>query len=225
MTTEIVRHRIAHWRVGVAAAAGTAAGVLAWDFDTATRALIGWNVGALVLLGGILHTVTTVGLAELKRIAAKEDEAGGVLFALMLGAIGASLFGVVVEIGAAKEASAGEAVLYTALGISTLILSWLMMHSLFALHYAHRYYGDRDKSDSPDGGLGFPKSHGRDAGPGYPEFVYFSFCVGMTFQTSDVSVLTRAFRRNVTVHAVLSFFYNIFILGLAVNLFAAFGSR
>ena len=223
MATDIAHHRIANWRVGVAAAAGTAAGLLAWDFDLATRALIGWNVGALVLLGGILHAVMTVGLAELKRIAAKEDEAGGVLFALMLGAIGASLFGVIIEISAAKEASAGDAALFTALSISTLVLSWLMMHALFALHYAHRYYGEQ--SDSSDGGLGFPKSHGRDAGPGYLEFVYFSFCIGMTFQTSDVTVRTRSFRRNVTVHAVLSFFYNIFILGLAVNVFGAFGSR
>lgn len=219
--TKIARHRIAHWRVGAAVVAGGVATALAWNLDPATRALIGWNVGALVLLLAITHTMVTVTPTELKRIAEKEDETGSVLFILLLAAIAASLFGVVVEIGAAKNAEPGDAALFTALGISTLVLSWLTMHTLYALHYAHRYYGE-DSKKAPSGGLEFPKG-GNDGGPEYFDFAYFAFCVGMTFQTSDVEVRTRAFRKLVTAHAVLSFFYNLFILGLAVNLFGSFG--
>jgi uncharacterized membrane protein len=42
----------------------------------------------------------------------------------------------------------------------------------------------------------------------------------MTYQVSDVMTCTRTFRRLVTFHGALSFFYNTFVLALAVNLFS-----
>lgn len=226
MQLQIAGHRRAHWRLIVAVPCGAVAAALAWQCDAATRALIGWDVTAAVLLLSIVHTMTTVGSAELKKIACKEDETASVILIVMLGAIAASLVGVVAEIGAARNADVAHAALFTILGVLTLILSWLSMHMSFALHYAHRFYGDRDRNELPDRGLSFPKiAHAKDANPGYLEFVYFAFCLGMTCQVSDVVVQTTAFRRLVTAHAVLSFFYNIFILGLAVNLFSALESR
>ena len=222
MQVFVARHRRAHWRLVAAGVFGAAAAALAWNCDLATRALIGWDVAAGILLLGILHTMTTVTLAELRKIACKEDESASVILVVMMGAIVASLVGVVAEIGAARNADVPHAALFTVLGLLTLILSWLSMHLSFALHYAHRFYGDRDRNEQPDGGLGFPEAGGTiEARPGYLEFVYFAFCLGMTCQVSDVVVRTREFRRLVTIHAVLSFFYNIFILGLAVNLFSA----
>ena len=213
-------HARAHWRLAVAALCGLAAAAFAWNAGLATRAVVGWDVAAAIFLLAVVHRMSGTTLADLKRIACNEDESAAIILTVMLGAIAASLAGVVAEIGAARDADVPHAVLYTALGVTTLCLSWLCMHVSFALHYAHRFYGDRDRDDAPDGGLAFPEAGGAEARPGYLEFAYFAFCIGMTCQVSDVVVLSRALRRVVTVHAVLSFFYNIFILGLAVNLFS-----
>ena len=102
------------------------------------------------------------------------------------------------------------------LPLATVVLSWTCMHMLFATHYAHRYYGDNEGMEPSRPGLLFPEPN---ATPGYGDFVYFSFCIGMTYQVSDVMTVTRPFRNLVTIHGALSFFYNTFVLALAVSLF------
>jgi uncharacterized membrane protein len=97
-------------------------------------------------------------------------------------------------------------------GMGTIILSWLFMHTIFATHYAHEYYGER--GDDQIGGLKFPGSQG----PDYWDFLYFSLVVAMTCQVSDVAVTSKVIRRVVTVQGVLSFFFNLAILALTINM-------
>jgi uncharacterized membrane protein len=111
--------------------------------------------------------------------------------------------------------------LFMLLALSTLVLSGLCMHLLFAVHYAHRYHGDHAKAKKAGAGLIFPEP---DAVPSYREFVYFAFCIGMTYQVADVMMGTRAFRTLITLHGALSFFYNRFVLALAVDLFGGLSS-
>ena len=54
--------------------------------------------------------------------------------------------------------------------------------------------------------------------PEYSDFIYFSFVIGMTFQVSDVQVTSKALRRLVVAHGVVSFFYNVAVLALMVNI-------
>jgi uncharacterized membrane protein len=51
--------------------------------------------------------------------------------------------------------------------------------------------------------------------------VYFSFVIGMTSQVSDVGVTSRAVRRTVTAHGVVSFLFNVALLALTINLAAS----
>ncbi len=102
-----------------------------------------------------------------------------------------------------------------ALAFATVIGSWSLIHTLFALHYAHIYYGD---SDDPRvarhaGGLIFPD----ERTPDYLDFAYFSFVVGMTCQVSDVQISGRKLRRWALVHGLLSFAFNTAILALSIN--------
>jgi uncharacterized membrane protein len=46
----------------------------------------------------------------------------------------------------------------------------------------------------------------------------------MTYQVADIMTGTRAFRSLITLHSALSFFYNTFVLALAVNLFGGLSS-
>ena len=98
----------------------------------------------------------------------------------------------------------------------TILLSWAFMHTIFALHYAHEYYGER--RDERIGGLNFPE----DKEPDYWDFLYFSLVIGMTSQVSDVAVTSKVIRRVVALHGVLSFFFNLTILALTVNMISNF---
>ena len=90
------------------------------------------------------------------------------------------------------------------------LLSWALLHTSYAMYYAHLYYRDPRKA----GGMEFPG----EGEPAAPDFAYFAFTVGTAFSTSDVSVSTAKVRLAVLVHSVLAFFYNTTILALVINL-------
>jgi uncharacterized membrane protein len=209
-------HRGAHYRLLFAALVGIGAAWGTPHADMATRSLVGWDIGVLVLLLGIWHMMATTTLAELRRKASQQDETAPIILALMMAAVVASLGGILAEMNDARAEAGRGTGFFILLALATLVLSWLGMHMLFAIHYAHTYYGDHDNSDNSSRGLIFPE---HDPAPSYMEFVYFALCLGMTYQVSDIMTGTRAFRRLITLHSALSFFYNTFVLALAVNLF------
>ena len=101
--------------------------------------------------------------------------------------------------------------------VATILLSWMLIHTVFALFYAHEFHSEgKDHAGGHGGGLDFPD----DSTPDYLDFLYFSFVVGTTAQTSDVAVTSRAMRRVVMLHGILSFFFNTAVIALAVNIAA-----
>ncbi|WP_312846649.1 DUF1345 domain-containing protein [Sphingopyxis sp. PET50] len=95
--------------------------------------------------------------------------------------------------------------------VATLTLAWLFANMVFTLHYAHLFYLQEGKHDR--GGLEVP---GTDE-PDYWDFLYFAFTLGMTFQTSDVSVTGGHMRRVVLGHCMAAFLFNMGILAFTVN--------
>jgi len=122
---------------------------------------------------------------------------------------------VLVALGLELHASQAGGVLEIVLAATTLLLSWIFMNTMFAIHYAHAFYGD-DAHKRKRGGLEFPGEGDAD----YWDFVYFAFVIGMTFQVSDVQVSDRRLRRIVLVHGVIAFFFNVVIIALSVNVVA-----
>ena len=116
----------------------------------------------------------------------------------MLAAL-ASLAAIIAELGVGQGGKRTGAQL--TLATVTIFLSWVFIHTIFALNYAHDYYGEHGAKRS---GLKFPD----DEDPDYWDFVYFSFVVGMTCQVSDVAVASQPIRRTVIAHGVVSFFFN-----------------
>src|SRR4029077_13623771 len=98
-----------------------------------------------------------------------------------------------------------------------LVSSWLLIQTVFAIHYAHRFYAGPHGEELPCAPLIFPG--GRD--PDYGDFAYYAFVVGMTSQVSDVQVASRAMRRLTMLHGVLAFMFNIAVLALSINIFAS----
>jgi uncharacterized membrane protein len=93
----------------------------------------------------------------------------------------------------------------------TIMMSWAFIHTMFALHYAHEFYAEHHKTG---GGLIFP----RDPEPTYWDFVYLAFSIGTATQVSDVEISSKRIRRTVTLHGIVSFFFNVTVIALTVGL-------
>jgi len=91
-----------------------------------------------------------------------------------------------------------------------------LIQTVFAFHYARRYYRDEQLRPPRPGGLAFPGG----GAPDYMDFAYYSFVVGMTSQVSDVQVISQIMRRMTLMHAVLAFVFNIAVLALSINTIA-----
>jgi uncharacterized membrane protein len=107
-------------------------------------------------------------------------------------------------------ASAGNRMAMAKL-VGTLLLTWLFTNTVYALHYAHLYYSSREGKDG--GGVDFPGT----TTPDYLDFIYFSFTLGMTFQTSDTEITSRTIRRIATAHSFAAFVFNIGVIAFTIN--------
>jgi len=199
-------------RLFIAAAVGLAAiGVLFLlcpDWRTPTKLLLGWDIGLTLYLVLGIDMMVRADMAHIRSRAAMQDEGAIALLLLPVAAAIASLVAIFAELATAKGST--NFGWHAALAVTTIALSWTFIHVLFALHYAHDYYGSGTRAN----GLIFPG----DDKPDYWDFAYFAFVVGMTFQVSDVQVSNRLIRRLVVTHGALSFVFNTAILAVSVNL-------
>jgi uncharacterized membrane protein len=97
--------------------------------------------------------------------------------------------------------------------VGTLVLCWVFSNTIYTLHYAHLYYRAGRRRRRYRG----PANSPRTPEPDYWDFVYFAFCLGMTFQTSDVSVTDRGIRKVVTLHCLAAFVFNLGIVAFTIN--------
>ena len=206
------------WRTLLAGCLGFAAGWWAMKGGVLTgpACMIGWNVSALAFLLPTGWILLTSDAAAVRAHAKAEDENRAVLMSVVLAAVAASLVAIVVALKESKLNAnhGGEPAWIMGLSVLTLAQSWLVVQSLFTLHYTHRYFGDHDADGVPDGGIKFP---GADPTT-YQDFIYVSVCIGATCQVSDFNITTTKFRNLVTAHAIITFVFNTMVLALGINI-------
>ncbi|NOJ39767.1 DUF1345 domain-containing protein [Bradyrhizobium australiense] len=175
-----------------------------------TRLVVGWDVFAALYLVFAYIMMLRCGVGHIRRSAVLQDD--GRFLILLVTAFGAlaSLGAILLELGVSKGNRAG-----LMLATVTIAFSWALVHTAFALHYAHEFY-----RGSKPGGLQFPSGEAH-AEPDYWDFVYFSFVIGMTAQVSDVGITDKVIRRTATVHGIISFVFNTALLALMVNIAAS----
>ena len=179
-----------------------------------------WDVGVSVARVALFLGLRKSPPEAMKTNALRQDAGKWIVLILALVAAVASLVAIAAEMPLVKNSGGLEQAARVAFMISTIVLSWAFMHTVFALHYAHDYYMDADlvgpASTAASQRLIFPGGRA----PTYRDFLYFSFTIGMTFQVSDVQVADEKLRTVVIGHGVTSFFYSTAILALVVNLVA-----
>lgn len=207
-------------RQGLALAGGVLAAAMA-SRGTATGAeeipwLAGWLAYSLVYLSIAWRLAAQLDAQATRRRAQWNDPGAAMLFGLVVAAACASIVAVALAVDSSKTLHGWVRWGHLALAMASLAASWLLLQTVFALHYARVYYRPGHNDGDPSRGLVFPG--GQE--PDYLDFLYFSAVVGMTSQVSDVAVASRRMRRLTLVHGLLSFGFNLVVLALAVNVVA-----
>lgn len=210
-------HLLTHGRLIGCAIVGAVVGA-AWPGveSLVARALLGWNVLVWLYLVLVALALVRADHGHIKRLALAQAESAGTVLAIVVVTAVISLIAVILELVAAKAAGPHHLLGHLVFGAVTVLGSWLLLPTLFALSYASAYYGPE-----PDRGLAFPGATS-DFEPDHTDFLYFSFTIAVTAQTSDVGVTTRRMRRLVLTQSVLSFVFNTTILAFSINAAASF---
>ena len=195
--------------IGTVVAAASVALLETTRIPHALSFMLGFDLGALLYLVLIVRTFRHAD-PEAMRDEAKIQDVGR--WSTLLAGIVVSA-AVLVAVSTELESAQKGGAIAIAIAAATLILAWAFMNTLFALHYAHGFYGNFGDQHK---GLDFPG----DEAPDYWDFAYFSFTIGMTFQVSDVQISTRYLRRIALMHSAIAFFFNVFIIAISVNIAA-----
>ncbi len=171
--------------------------------------LLGFDLGALVFLGIIARLFAKSPPTRMRRQARAQDTGRwGILWSgIVLSSV------VLVALSNELHAAKGGGIQSLVIGVVSVVLTWLFLNTMFAMHYAHGFYGDYGEKHT---GLDFPET----PEPDYWDFAYFSLVIGMCFQVSDVQITSRYLRRVVLLHSVIAFFFNVFIIAITVNIVA-----
>jgi uncharacterized membrane protein len=179
------------------------------------RLITAWDAYTASVLGLAWNRIFTAQPAAVVRLATLRNTSRIAIFIGVLASACASLGAVAFLLGTAKDLPVGVRSTHVALAIATVALSWMMVHTLFALHYAYQFYSMPQcvQSDPSKRPLLFPG----DELPDYYDFAYFSFVIGMTSQVSDVQIASRHVRRWALLHGAISFAFNTAVLALGIN--------
>jgi uncharacterized membrane protein len=204
--------RRAIFRVLIAAGSGVASGLAAsTQLPSSVAALLGWDVGSLVLLALSWIVITPATAKSTRSRAGNEDPGRTAVYVIVVLMSSVSLLAATLLVRDAHTQHPDIERLVSGLCLAAVALAWTVTHAAFAMRYAR--LSDREDREGV-GGIDLP---GKQA-PTYFDFAYFAFTIGMCFQVSDACVTSAQIRRVVLLHAVISFGYNSVILAFVLNL-------
>lgn len=209
--TQRLAHLHAITRLVIAALATGVMGVwLPSGTPTETALVAYWDTFAFVSLVLTWLTLLTITPAHIQSHAQREDPSRVVSLAIVITAAGAALVAVVLLLQGTAPLRGGERTGAILLALSAVALAWLLIHTVFTLRYAHLYFEALDEPAA----LEFPHMTER---PDYLDFAYFSFVIGMTAQTADVSIVSRRIRRTALLHGIIAFAFNTAVVALTIG--------
>lgn len=216
--THSLSHLEAHHRLAISLAFAAIAFVFLQGHTLwRTQLIMTWDAYAVCLLGLAWTRILTAQPRQIVRLTTLQPIGRKLILIFVVVAACVSLASVAYLIGMSKQLTGWHFGSHILLALGTILLSWMVLHTLFTLHYAHLYYHNSLKT--PDAkstaGLIFPDG---EIEPDYLDFAYFSFIIGMTSQVSDVQIRCRKIRRWALVHGMVAFAFNTTVLALGINL-------
>ena len=209
--SERMRAASAGQRVTVAMLAGAVAGVIVSLVTVPSAAVLaGWDVAVVIYLVWVFIAVWRLDPGTTGRLAKREDPSSAVAELVVVSAGIAMLVAVGFALVRAAQATSGMKAFLVTLGLLSVVLSWIIVHTVYALRYARAYYSESD------GGIEFNE----EEPPTYTDFAYFAFTVGMTYQVADTNITSKEIRRITLHHALLSYLFGAVLLGLVINVVA-----
>ncbi|MDQ6438311.1 DUF1345 domain-containing protein [Mesorhizobium sp. LHD-90] len=199
----------------IAAAAGAATFAAASLVSPKFAPVAGANVFFLAYLVQSALLMRRLTPSFLRHHAKAEDPPAWLILAVTLGAVAAATGSLFLLINGVPAPGPVE----LTMALTSVTLGWATIHTMAAFHYAHVYW-DATRREKEDGGLAFPET----PAPGGYDFLYFSFVIGMTAQTSDTAITSTTMRKLNLLHSVVSYFFNAVIIAAAVNLAVSLGS-
>ena len=193
--------------------AGLIVAVILLPFVTWALALAaGWDAAALTFLLAAWPIIIRADSSHAPQLAAREDQTEGSARVLLVGASVASLLGAGYALHLAGQHSGVLRVLLIGAAVLTVVLSWTVMNTVYTLRYADQYFRSKPS------GIAFGTEDGQQQHPGYRDFAYVAFTIGMTYQVSDTTLRDPQIRRTVLAHAILSYVFGVVIVAGSVNL-------
>jgi uncharacterized membrane protein len=182
------------------------------QWSVVARVLTSWNGGAVLFLVWVFVWMSSCSAEQLSMRYQEEDETAALILVVVTCAALLSLVAIVLLLSTVRHVAGTERALHIGLAALTVMTSWLLVPTMFTLHYANAYYS----ADDDDRPLLFPQT----LRPVFWDFAYFSFTIAAACQTADVSTANTSIRRTVLAHSVIAFVFNASILGFAVNISA-----
>lgn len=181
-----------------------------WPF--LTRLLTGWDVGVLCLLGALLIWMQQMSAEQISEHYIEDDPSGPVLLVIVTAAALLSLIATVELLATLRHVAHAERIWHVVLVAVTLTVSWLLVPTMFMMHYADLFYSTTP-GERP---LSFPQTKM----PVFWDFAYFSFTISAACQTADVMTTRLGIRKVVIAHEIIAFFFNASVVGFAINVTA-----
>jgi uncharacterized membrane protein len=195
-------------------AIGIIVGIFAGVFISwAIAPLVAWDVAAIIYMATVWLRVRKFDASMVRKHALREDPSRASADIILIIASVASLGAVGLLLVGSKDLTGAAQIGATALALISVVTSWFIVHTIFALKYAEAYY------TKPEGGIDL----GDDKSATYVDFVYVAFTLGMTYQVSDTTLQTRKFRTTAIKHALLSYAIGTAVVATTVNLIASLG--
>jgi uncharacterized membrane protein len=184
------------------------------QWNAVMRTLIGWNVTVwfyLCLMGWLMIRASHV---RVRNVAEQEDKSAVVILVIMSMAAIVSIAAIIFELSSVKSLPSSARLAHYAFTWVTVLGSWCLVATLFTFHYARIFY----RSPIDRRALSFPD---KEENLDYWDFLYFSFTIAVAAQTSDVTVMSHSMRKTVLAQSILSFLFNVAVLGLSINIAAS----
>jgi uncharacterized membrane protein len=176
-------------------------------FGTSGSVLLAFDLSSFVFLATTMWTMAHSNINSIRSRAEAQKEGRSMV---LLASMAVSIVSVV-ALSMELHSTEGTSPFEMFIAAVSLLLAWSFFNTVFALHYAHVFHDEHIGSQRHP--LTFPET----PNPGYGDFMYFAFVIGMTFQVSDVQITKGSMRKDVLMHSIIAFVFNVMVIGLTVN--------